>query len=100
MRLGGRHVGAARVGDAGGQPGDYVDQLVVAGPVESDVLGEDAVSFDGLVGIGRASAQGSSVAFSAGDVGVIVAVRTGEDGSPDADRPLAIGVAEAIATQL
>jgi len=50
-------------------------------------------------GIGRASAQGSSVAFSAGDVG-IVAVRTGEDGSPDADRPLAIGVAEAIATQL
>ena len=56
---------------------DYVDQLNVTGPVESEALGDDAVSFPGVVGIGLASGGGSTVGFTKGDAGYLVAARTG-----------------------
>lgn len=79
---------------------DYLDQLNVGPPIESAVLGDGAVGFPGLVGIGRVSADGSTVGFTSGDLGVLVAVRTGADGAPATDLPLAISIAEAIAPQL
>ena len=79
---------------------DFVDQLNVSGPVESAALGDTAVSFPGVVGIGRAEGGGTSVGFSKDDTGVIVAVRTGTEGNPGADLALATKVAESIAAQL
>jgi hypothetical protein len=79
---------------------DFVDQLNVSGPVDSATLGGDAVSFPGVVGIGRAAPGGTSVGFSQGDTGVIVAVKTGADGNPAADLALATKVAESIAAGL
>ncbi len=79
---------------------DYIDQLNVGAPIDSAVLGPEAVEFPGLVGIGRASSKGSTVGFTAGDLGALVAVRTGEDGAPDTDLPLAVDIAEVVATQL
>jgi hypothetical protein len=75
---------------------DYVDQLDVSAPVAG--LGDGAVSFPGFVGLGRGSAGGGSVGFTKGDRAVLVAVRTGEAPSADADR--ASGLASAVADRL
>jgi hypothetical protein len=61
---------------------DYVEQLTVSAPVKG--LGDDAVSFPGLVGIGRGSADGGSVGFTSGDDAAIVAVRSSGDPTKDA----------------
>ena len=53
---------------------DYVGQLVVGGAAEGPGL-EGGVWFPGVVGLGKASAGGRSVAFAKGDRGVIVATR-------------------------
>lgn len=79
---------------------DYVDQLNLGPEVNSPVLGDEAVSFPGHVGIGQASRRGRTVAFTAGNVGVLVSARTGEDGAPDVDIASATQVAESIAVQL
>ena len=75
---------------------DYKDQLNVTGPVTSSVFA-DGVSFPGTVAIGKANAKGTTVGFTSGDTGYLVAVRTGKDGDPKKDLPLATGVAEQIA---
>jgi hypothetical protein len=75
---------------------DYVDQLNVAGPVESEALGDAAVSFPGVVGIGLASGGGSTVGFTKGDAGYLVAARTGAEGGSD-DLAKATTLAEALA---
>jgi len=75
---------------------DYKDQLNMTGPVQSSVFA-DGVSFPGTVGIGKANAKGTTVGFTTGDKGYLVAVRTGAEGHPKKDLPLATGIAEAIA---
>jgi hypothetical protein len=75
---------------------DYKDQLNVSGPVQSSVFA-DGVSFPGTVAIGKANAKGTTVGFTSGDSGYLVAVRTGKDGDPKNDLPLATGVADQIA---
>ena len=44
-----------------------------------------------------ANAKGTTVGFTSGDTGYLVAVRTGKDGDPKKDLPLATGVADQIA---
>jgi hypothetical protein len=75
---------------------DYVDQLNVGGPVESDALGDDAVSFPGIVGIGLAKSGGATVGFTKGDAGYLVAAQTGAEGGPD-DLAKATTLAETVA---
>jgi len=75
---------------------DYKDQLNVSGPVQSSVFA-DGVSFPGTVAIGKANAKGSTVGFTSGDTGYLVAVRTGKDGDPKQDLALATTVAEGVA---
>jgi hypothetical protein len=58
---------------------DYVEQFVVTGKAEAPGLGDEAVRFPGVVGIGKASSGGGSVGFTKGERGVIVAVRTADD---------------------
>jgi hypothetical protein len=71
---------------------DYVEQLNVTGTATGPGLGEDAVYFPGFVGLGKASSGGSSVGFTKGERGVIVAVRTA-----DANDTAALQHATAIA---
>jgi hypothetical protein len=75
---------------------DYVEQLVVTGEADAPALGSEAVTFPGVVGIGRASSGGGSVGFTKGDRGVIVAVRR-SDGDDAVARPQAIMLAIAVA---
>jgi hypothetical protein len=75
---------------------DYVEQLTVTAPVKG--LGDQAVSFPGLVGIGRGSADGGSVGFTFGDDAAIVAVRS--TGDPTKDAAEATTLAKAIVRQL
>jgi hypothetical protein len=63
---------------------DYVKQLNVTAPVAG--VGDGAVSFPGLVGIGRGSADGGSVGFTSGDTAVIVAVRATGNATKDATK--------------
>jgi len=74
---------------------DYKGQLNIEGPVQSAVLA-DAVSFPGTVGVEKANSKGTTVGFTAGDTGYLVAVRTGKDGDDAKDLPLATQVSEAI----
>jgi hypothetical protein len=78
---------------------DFVDQLTPGGPVTSDVLGPDAVSFLGTGGIGSASSGGATVRFVTDGTAVLVAVRSGEDGGPS-DLGTATTVAEEVAGSL
>jgi hypothetical protein len=78
---------------------DFVDQLNRGEVVESDVLGPDAASFVGVAGIGTASGGGASVGFTAGDIGVVVAVRVGE-GDAVTDLPIGVQIAETVAGRL
>ena len=75
---------------------DFVNQLNVGDPVTSDVLGPDAVSFTGTVGIGSASAGGATVGFVKDETGALVAVRSGEEGGPG-DLGTATRIAEEVA---
>ena len=75
---------------------DYKDQLNMSGPVGSSVFA-DGVSFPGTVAIGKANAKGTTVGFTAGDSGYLVAVRTGKDGDPKKDLELATAISEEIA---
>ena len=75
---------------------DFVDQLNLGGPVTSDVLGPEAVSFPGTVGIASGSSGGATVGFVKDGRGVLVAVRSGEEGGPS-DLGTATRVAEEVA---
>jgi hypothetical protein len=75
---------------------DYKDQLNMSGPVGSSVFA-DGVSFPGTVAIGKANSKGTTVGFTAGDSGYLVAVRTGKDGDPKKDLALATSISEEIA---
>lgn len=75
---------------------DYVNQLNLGDPVTSDVLGPEAVSFPGTVGIGSASADGATVGFVKDGTGALVAVRSGEEGGPS-DLGTATTIAEEVA---
>jgi hypothetical protein len=78
---------------------DYVDQLNVTGPVDAEQLGNGAVAFPGVVGIGRASGGGTTVGFTTDANGVLVAVRSGAD-EGDADLPAATRLAIVVAENL
>jgi hypothetical protein len=78
---------------------DYVDQLNVTGPVDAAELGDDAVSFPGVVGIGRASGGGSTVGFTTDAHGALVAVR-GPTGDADTDLSTATDLAVVVAGNL
>jgi hypothetical protein len=75
---------------------DYLKQLTVTAPVAG--VGDRAVSFPGLVGIGRGSAGGGSVGFTSGDTAVIVAVRA--TGNPTRDAAQATALAKQIERNL
>ena len=75
---------------------DFKGQLSMLGPVQSSVL-TDGVAFPGTVGIGKANSKGTTVGFTVGDKGYLVAVRTGAEGDQKTDLPTATGVAEAVA---
>ena len=75
---------------------DYVKQLTVSAPVEG--LGDGAVSFPGLVGIGRGSADGGSVGFTTDDHAAIVAVQL--TGDPTKDAAEAEALAKVVAKKL
>ncbi len=80
---------------------DLVDELnidapAMSDPVTSDELGPDAVSFPGTVGIGSAPSGGATVGFVKDGAGVLVAVRSGEEGGPS-DLGTATRVAEEVA---
>lgn len=79
---------------------DYADRITGGPEVSSVALPEDAVGFEGMVGIERSSGRGTTVGFTSDDLGVMVAVRTGEEGDPDTDLALATEVAEAIAAEV
>ncbi len=78
---------------------DYLEQLNVTGSVEAAALGDDAVSFPGVVGIGQASGGGATVGFTSDATGVLVGVRTG-DGDESANLPLATDLAVVVAENL
>ena len=78
---------------------DFVDQLNLGKPVDSDVLGPDAVSFPGTVGIGSGSSGGATVGFVKDGMGALVAVRSGDEGGPS-DLATATSVAEEVAAGL
>ena len=71
---------------------DYVKQLTVTAPVAG--IGDGAVSFPGLVGIGRGSADGGSVGFTSGNAAAIVAVRS--TGTPAKDAAQATMLAKVV----
>jgi hypothetical protein len=75
---------------------DYIEQLTVSAPVKG--LGDEAVSFPGLVGVGRGSADGGSVGFTSGDDAAIVAVRS--TGDPTKDAAEATTLAKGVAQEL
>lgn len=80
-------------------PSDFVDQLDVGPPIPSDVLGPDAVSFDGTAGLGSASSGGSTVGFVKNGTGALVAVRRGDEGI-SSDLGTATRIAEEVADGL
>jgi len=75
---------------------DYAEQLTVSAPVKG--LGDQAMSFPGLVGVGRGSADGGSVGFTSGDDAAIVAVRA--TGDPTKDAAEATTLAKAVAQEM
>jgi hypothetical protein len=78
---------------------DYLDQLNVTGPVAAAELGDEAVSFPGVVGIGRAAGGGATVGFTNDATGVLVAVGT-DDPDEAANLPLATDLAVVVAGNL
>ncbi len=75
---------------------DYVKQLTVTAPVAG--IGDGAVSFPGLVGIGRGSADGGSIGFTSGKNAAIVAVRS--TGIPAKDAAQATMLAKVVEKKL
>ena len=75
---------------------DFVNQLNMGDPLSSDVLGPDAVTVPGTVGIGSASAGGAAVGFVKDETGALVAVRSGDEGGPG-DLGTATRIAEEVA---
>lgn len=73
---------------------DYADQLVSSGSIAE--LGDDALSFDGVVGIGHVSSGGATAAFTSGDAGYLVAVRTGDGSNAGPDLALATEIGQRI----